>query len=57
MINDERNSTIMRAIQHVPNIYQTRNFKITHLLLDGQFETLSNTINGHGLTANICSQD
>jgi hypothetical protein len=36
----------MRAIQHVLNIYQSRKFKVTNLFLDGQFEALSNIING-----------
>jgi hypothetical protein len=44
MINDLRHTTIMKAIQQVLNVYRVRNFKVTHLLADGQFETMSNQI-------------
>ena len=56
MINNQRKPTIMKAIQHVLNIYQTRNFKGTHLLMDGQFETMKDEVSSLGVTANIVAR-
>jgi hypothetical protein len=48
-----KNETILKAIQEVLNIYQGLGFKVTHLLMDGQFESLSDAINATGVSLNI----
>jgi hypothetical protein len=56
MINDQRKSTIIKAMQQVLNIYWSGNFKVTHLLMDGQFEAMKNKISGLGFNVNTVTQ-
>jgi hypothetical protein len=56
MIPDAQINTIMKVIKHVLNVYKTRNFKVTHILADGQFEHLSNEIASLGGMPNIVAQ-
>jgi hypothetical protein len=53
MIPDAQVTTIMKVIEHALNVYKTRNFKVTHILADGQFEHLSNEIASLGAMPNI----
>ena len=54
---NQKAETILKAIQQVLNIYQIKNFKVTHLLMDGQFEPLRNSISGLGATLNTVARD
>ena len=56
MIPDARVNTIMKVIKHVLNVYKTRDFKVTHILADGQFEHLSNEIASLGAMPNIVAR-
>jgi hypothetical protein len=56
MIPDAQVNTIMKVIKHVLNVYKTRNFKVTHILADGQFEHLSNEIAILGAMPNIMAR-
>jgi hypothetical protein len=53
MLTDAQVNTIMKVIQHVLNVNKTRQYKVTHILGDGQFEHLSNEIASLGAMPNI----
>jgi hypothetical protein len=55
-IDQMKNKTILKAIQEVLNIYQGRGFKVTHLLMDGQFESLRDAMNATGVSLNIVAR-
>jgi hypothetical protein len=57
MLHDLKNQTILKAVGHVVNIYKTRDFRVTHILADGQLDSLSNEIAAMGIIANITAQD
>ena len=57
MITTQKADTLMTAIKHVKSAYLQRGFKITHLLLDRQFELLRGDAAGIGITLNIVSRD
>jgi hypothetical protein len=57
MITSQNAKTLLTAIKHVKSAYLKRSFKITHILLDGQFEPLHGDTAGLGITLNVVSQD
>ncbi len=57
MITTQKATTLMTAIKHVKSAYLQRGFKITHILLDGQFESLRGDAAAIGITLNIVSRD
>jgi hypothetical protein len=57
MILDQKNSTILRVMEQVKNVYAKRGFRITTILMDGQFEHLKTKLTGMGITANTTSRD
>lgn len=40
MIQNQKGTTIMKAIQAVAKVYQKHGFKVTNLLMDGQFKPI-----------------
>jgi ribonuclease HII len=57
MLHDLKNQTILKAVGHVVNIYKTRDFRVTHILADGQLDSLSNEIAAMGIIAKITARD
>jgi hypothetical protein len=53
VIKNLKNETLIKAIQNVLNTYQERGFKISHFLMDGQFDSLRYTLSGLGIHLNI----
>ena len=56
MIKNQKKETIIKAIQNVLNIYKKRDFKISHFLMDGQFETFKNELSGLGISLNTVAR-
>jgi hypothetical protein len=54
-IKNMKNSTLTEAILQVKRVYAKRGFIIDTMLLDGQFESLRNTLAGHGIHTNVTS--
>jgi hypothetical protein len=52
MIRNQKNETIIKAIRNVVNIYQGRGFKVSHFLMDGQFNSLRAEISVLGINLN-----
>jgi hypothetical protein len=57
MLTNQKAMTIADAIKQVKAIYMKRGFRITHLLMDGQFETLHGDIAELRITLNTVSAD
>jgi hypothetical protein len=56
MIKKLKNETLIKARQNVLNTYQERGFKVSHFLMDGQFDSLRNTLSGLGINLNIVAR-
>jgi hypothetical protein len=52
MIRNQKNETMIKAIQNVINICQGRGFKVSHFLMDGQFNSLRDEISVLGINLN-----
>jgi Zinc knuckle len=56
MIQNQKNETILKAIRNVLNIYEGRGFKVSHFLMDGQFNSLRNEILSLGIDLNAVAR-
>jgi len=56
MIRNQKNETIIKAIRNVVNIYEGRGFKVSHFLMDGQFNSLKDEISGLGINLNTVAR-
>jgi hypothetical protein len=56
-IKNQKDDTILTAIKHVKGLYMHRGFKITHMLMDGQFESLRADIADLQINLNTVSRD
>jgi hypothetical protein len=52
MIRNQKNETIIKAIRNVVNIYHGRGFKVSHFLMDGQFNSLRAEVSALGVNLN-----
>jgi hypothetical protein len=52
-----KNTTIINAIKQILNIYKERDFKVSLILSDRQFESIKTNIAGMGISTNITGQD
>jgi hypothetical protein len=57
MIKSQRATMLLAAINQVKSMYLKQGFNITHLLVDGQFDTLHGGATGLGITLNVVSRD
>ena len=57
MIINQKGTTIMGSLKQVLNLYHGRNFKVTHFLMDGQFEPLRNEISSMGVSLNTVARE
>ena len=53
LLKNQKNETILRAIKNVINVYKEGSFQVTDLLMDGQFDGMSNELSGLGIRLNI----
>jgi hypothetical protein len=56
VIKNLKNETLIKAIRNVLNTYQERGFKVSHFLMDGQFDSLRYTLSGLGINLNIVAR-
>jgi hypothetical protein len=56
MIWNQKNETIIKAIRNVVNIYQGRGFKVSHFLMDSQFNSLRAEISVLGINLNTVAR-
>jgi hypothetical protein len=56
-LKNQKDKTILISIKQVKSIYAKRGFKITHMLMDGQFESLRADIADLQITLNTVSND
>jgi Reverse transcriptase (RNA-dependent DNA polymerase)/Zinc knuckle len=57
MITNMRGETLMKGIQQVSYIYAKRGFRVRSVLVDGQFNCVTNGLLELGITTNITSRD
>jgi hypothetical protein len=57
MLKSQHNKTILAAIKQVKSVYMKRGFKISHMLMDGQFESLRADVADLQITLNTVSND
>ena len=57
MLGNQKGKTILDAIKHVITVYIQRGFRITHLMMDGQFETQRADLADLKITLNTVSND
>jgi hypothetical protein len=57
MIANQRMDTIQKSITAVVNVYKQRDFNITHILLDGEFEPLRGNLAAMGIQMNLATHD
>jgi hypothetical protein len=57
MLKTQHNKTILAAIKQVKSVYMKRGFKIKHMLMDGQFESLRADIADLQITLNTVAND
>jgi hypothetical protein len=56
-LKNQQNKTILAAIKQVKSIYMQRRFKISHMLMDGQFKLLRVNMADLQITLNTVSND
>jgi Reverse transcriptase (RNA-dependent DNA polymerase)/Zinc knuckle len=56
MISSKSNKVMITAIKQVQQIYQQRGFKITHILGDGEFDSLRAEISALGISLNTVAR-
>jgi hypothetical protein len=56
-LKNQQNKAILAAIKQVKSIYVQRGFKITHMLMGGQFESLRANMADLQITLNTVSND
>jgi hypothetical protein len=56
LIKNLKKETLIKAIRNVLNTYQERGFKVSHFLMDGQFDSLRYTLSGLGINLNIVAR-
>lgn len=56
MILNKSNKTLLTAIKQVRKTYKQRGFRITHLLIDGEFESLRADVATLGITVNTVAR-
>jgi 5,10-methylenetetrahydrofolate reductase len=52
-LKDLKNTTIINAIKQILNIYKERDFKVSLILAERQFESIKTNIAGMGISTNI----
>jgi hypothetical protein len=52
-----KNTTFIKPIKQILNIYKERDFKVSLILADRQFESIKTNIAGMGISMNITGQD
>lgn len=57
MIKNSKSTTIIQAIKAIRDIYRKRGFRITHILMDGQFEPIRGELGGLHITLNTVAND
>jgi len=55
MIGNQRGQTLLKAISQVISLYQLRGFRVTHILMDGQFESLRADLGHLGIMLNTAA--
>jgi hypothetical protein len=56
-LKDLKKDTIITEIKWLANIYKERDFTVSLILTDGQFENIMNDILGLGISINITGRD
>jgi hypothetical protein len=56
-LKDLKKDTIVIEIKCLTNVYKERNFTVTTILADGQFENIRNDVLGLGISINITGSD
>jgi septation ring formation regulator EzrA len=54
---NQSSKTIIKAIKHVKQVYRQRGFRITHMMMDGQFENLRGDLADMQIGLNTVSSD
>jgi hypothetical protein len=57
MIKSRSAATLIAAVKQVRSAYVKRGFKVTHMLVDGEFETLRGDAAALGISLNVASRD
>jgi hypothetical protein len=57
MVKSQKATTLLAAVRQVKSAYNKRGFNITHMLVDGEFETLRGDVAALGITLNVVSRD
>jgi hypothetical protein len=57
LLKNQRNKTILNAIKQVKSVYMRRGFRINHMLMDGQFESLHADLANLQITLNMVSNN
>jgi hypothetical protein len=57
MIGNQKSTTILQAIRDVRAVYHRRGFRVTHVLMDGQFDPIRGELASLGITLNTVAND
>ena len=52
-----KDETLLQCIQNIKSIYFTRGFEIRKAMMDGEFESLRNSLHGEQISLNVCSEN